>query len=295
MANDEQPAAEPEAPNRKPTATIALVAVVVVIIVALSLYLFGRDEAPEPSPEPAPVQQPEPQPEPEPEPEPAPEPEPEPEPRPEPEPEPEPLPSLDQSDEPVLASLAEATDSDRVERLLVSDELIRKVVRAAAAAREGKVVHEYRPVVSPPPPLAVSKVGEARTDAEQEYRLLSENYRRYDGYVALLTNSEPEQLANWYQRYRPLLEEAFDEHGVNNGSFHELVLETIDELLDAPEPPKDIRLHRPKVFFEYRDPELESLSDLQKLMIRIGPDHHRAVKNALRSLREALADLPDSP
>ncbi len=292
MANDEHPASESQPTNRKPTATIALVVIVVLVIVALSLFLFGRDDDPEPTPEPAPVQQPEPRPAPEPEPEP--EPQPAPAPEPEPEPEPEPLPELDQSDEPALNELEEATDSEQVKRLLVSDELIRKVVRAGAAASDGKVVHEYRPVVSPTPPLKVAKVGEARTDAEQEYRLLEENFRRYDPYVNLLTDSDTDQLVNWYQRYRPLLEEAFNEHGVNNGPFHQVVLETIDELLATPEPPEDIRLHRPKVFYEYRNPELEQLTDLQKLMIRMGPEHHAAVKQALRALKTELEALPDT-
>lgn len=287
MENEEREA--PEASSGRPTLTIVLAVIAGLVILAVVLFLAMRGEEPVPEPAPPVTQTPAPAPEPTPEPEP----EPEPTPEPEPEPEPEPLPELDQSDEPVTEDLQSLFGEEPVSRHVVTDELLRKAVRAASAATEGKVVHEYRPVVSPRPPLRVERVGEARTEAEQEYRLLPENYSRYDGYVALLTDTDPELIARWYQRYRPLLEEAYREHGVEEGQFHDVALEIIDELLAAPEPPSDIRLERPKVFYEYRDSELEALSDLQKLMLRIGPEHHRAVKQALEALRAELEELPE--
>jgi len=166
-------------------------------------------------------------------------------------------------------------------------------VRAINAAEDGDLVHEYRPLISPAPPLKVAKVGTARTEAEQEYRLLPENYERYEPYVELLTRMEPEQMARLYQRYRPLLEQAFSEQGTDKESFHQVLLNTIDQLLAAPEPPQDIRLERPKVFYEFRDPKLESLPAPQKLMIRMGPEHSKTVKRLLREFRQELRALPE--
>lgn len=285
MVNDEQETTGPRADSGRPTTTIVLAVVVGLAILAAVLFLVLKDDEPETPLEPPVVE--------EPQPEPTPEPRPEPEVEPEPEPEPEPLPDLDQSDEPVNEDLQEVFGEEPVTRLIVRDELLRKAVRAAsAAAADSKVVHEYRPLVSPPPPLAVEAVGEARTEAEQEYRLLPENYARYDRYVALLTETDPQTIISWYQRYRPLLEEAYREQGVENGTLHEQLLAIIDELLDAPEPPADIRLERPKVFYEYRDPELEALPDLHKLMLRIGQEHHKAVKSALQVLKAELEEMP---
>lgn len=287
MADEEQQKPESRSDGGRPKATIAAVAVVAVVLLAIVLILALRDDEPAPEPEPVITEEPEPEPEPQPEPEPAPAPEPE------PEPEPEPLPDLDQSDGPVMEDLEELFGDEQSTRLIVGDEVIRKAVRATSAATDGKVVHEYRPIVSPQPPLIVEPVGEARTEAEQEYRLLPRNYDRYDPYVSLLTATDPERVTQWYQRYLPLLEEAYREQGLTNGSFHEVVLDVIDQLLAAPEPPADIRLERPKVFYEFRDRELERLPDLQKLMLRIGLDHHRAVKTALRGLKAELEQLPD--
>lgn len=274
--------------KQRPLVTIvALVAVALVLLVVLAL-IFWPSEEPEPEPrEPVVTLEPTPEPDPEPEPE-SPS-----EPAPEPEPEPEPLPPLDESDDILVRELEESVEGEAPLDLLSESEVLRKWVRAINAAEEGDLVHEYRPLISPAPPLKVAKVGTARTEAEQEYRLLPENYERYKPYVELLTRMEPEQMARLYQRYRPLLEQAFSEQGTDKESFHQVLLDTIDQLLAAPEPPEEIRLERPKVFYEFRDPKLESLPAPQKLMIRMGPEHSQTVKRVLRELREELQTLPE--
>jgi len=272
--------------KQRPLVTIvALVAVALVLLVVLAL-IFWPAEEPEPEPQaPEPTQLPEPEPQPEPQ-RPA-------EPAPEPEPEPEPLPPLDESDDALVRELQERVQGTAPLDLLSESEMLRKWVRAINAAEDGDLVHEYRPLISPAPPLKVAKVGTARTEAEQEYRLLPENYERYEPYVELLTRMEPEQMARLYQRYRPLLEQAFSEQGTDKESFHQVLLDTIDQLLAAPEPPQDIRLERPKVFYEFRDPKLESLPAPQKLMVRIGPENSQTVKRVLRELRQELQSLPE--
>jgi len=272
--------------KQRPLVTIvALVAVALVLLVVLAL-IFWPAEEPEPEPQPA-------EPTVMPEPEPRPEPEPPAEPAPEPKPEPEPLPPLDESDDALVKELKESVEGEAPLDLLSESEVLRKWVRAINAAEDGDLVHEYRPLITPAPPLKVAKVGEARTEAEQEYRLLPENYERYDPYVELLTRMEPEQMARLYQRYRPLLEQAFSEQGTDKESFHQVLLNTIDLLLAAPESPEDIRLERPKVFYEFRDPKLESLPAPQKLMVRMGPEHSQTVKRVLRQLRRELQALPE--
>jgi len=48
---------------------------------------------------------------------------------------------------------------------------------------------------------------------------------------------------------------------------------------------------RPKVFYQFADPELEALSAGQKILIRIGPDQAARVKGRMAELRQALATL----
>ena len=48
----------------------------------------------------------------------------------------------------------------------------------------------------------------------------------------------------------------------------------------------DIELVQPKVLFEYADPALEGLTDLQKQVLRMGPDNVERLQTYLRSMRE---------
>jgi hypothetical protein len=84
------------------------------------------------------------------------------------------------------------------------------------------------------------------------------------------------------------METAFTEHGADKGTFHEVVLNAIDDVLDAPPANPNAILIRPKVFYEFRDEELETMPDTHKLMQRIGPDHSRRVQEALTALRREL-------
>jgi DUF3014 family protein len=45
---------------------------------------------------------------------------------------------------------------------------------------------------------------------------------------------------------------------------------------------------RPKVLYEFEDPELEDFSAGHKMMIRIGPENAAAMKARLREIREEL-------
>ena len=64
---------------------------------------------------------------------------------------------------------------------------------------------------------------------------------------------------------------------------------SVDHLLQAPEVPAPIQVVQPKVFYEYADPNLESRSAGQKLLIRMGPANARIIKAKLRELRAEIA------
>ena len=46
---------------------------------------------------------------------------------------------------------------------------------------------------------------------------------------------------------------------------------------------------RPWVRYEYADPQLESLSSGQKIMVRVGLENERRLKASLRGFREQIA------
>ena len=66
----------------------------------------------------------------------------------------------------------------------------------------------------------------------------------------------------------------------------------IDHLLATPQPPEPLALVRPKVFWEYADPELEALSAGQKLLLRMGHENAALVRARLRELRALIVGAP---
>lgn len=200
----------------------------------------------------------------------------------------EPLPPLNESDSNLLAALQQLRGEGLVQ-LLVPQEVIRKFVLAVNNIAEGKVIHEYRPVVSPPPPFIVEtfSVMVEGTAVNQE-RVAPISFQRYEPYVTTLALIDSDAAVAIYRRYYPLLEEAFRELGLKKPNFHSVMIAAIDTVLAAPDANGDLLLIRPKVFYQYADPALEALPQVHKLMLRIGPENARSVKASLRQLRARL-------
>lgn len=278
MANEE---------SRRPSPYLVklLLLIAGLIVVAILLWqMVGNDDAEEATPmvQPEPEVIPEPQPQQEqpramdPSPEPA-------------EPEPEPLPELAESDSVALAAAEQLSGNDELKNLLVQDNVIQKSVRAVIAASDGGVVHEYRPIRSPGKPFLVDALDEPpQADVGQRYRLSPRNYERYEPYVNLLTRLEPGAVAEVFQRFYPLFEQAYEQHGVDGGSFKSLTLKAIDSVLAAPVLEEEPVLVQPRVYYQFEDPKLEALPATQKLMIRMGPENTRKVQEALREVRVAI-------
>ena len=202
----------------------------------------------------------------------------------------EPLPSLNESDSSILAALQQLRGEGLLQ-LLVPQEVIRKFVLAVNNVAEGKVIHEYRPVVSPPPPFVAEafSVMVEGTEVGQE-RVAPANYQRYEPYVTTLALIDSDAAVAVYRRFYPLLEEAFRELGLKKPNFHSVMIAAIDNILAAPDAQGDLLLVRPKIFYQYADPALEQLPQTHKLMLRMGPENSRSVKASLRQLRARLVN-----
>lgn len=200
----------------------------------------------------------------------------------------EPLPALNNSHQALLDEL-KALSSDNLLGLLVPDELIRKFVLAVNNIQEGKVPHEYRPVISPQAPFIIESFN-VMVDGNEvtQERIDNKNFARYEAYVHALALADTDAAVNLYKRYYPLLEEAFRELGLKKKNFHSVMIGAIDNILAAPDVQGDLLLLRPKVFYQYADPALEKLPATHKLMLRMGPENARSVKASLRQLRAKL-------
>jgi hypothetical protein len=115
-----------------------------------------------------------------------------------------------------------------------------------------------------------------------------DNYRRYTPAMKVLEAADAGKLAAVYLHFYPLFQQAYAELGYPNAYFNDRLVQVIDHLLAAPEPRGPVRLVRPKVMYQYADPELEALSAGHKILVRIGPENAARVKAKLREIRAEL-------
>lgn len=195
---------------------------------------------------------------------------------------PEPLPPLDQTDTPLLGAIEGLIGQDSVERFVVQTDLIRHMVVTIDNLTTEQVAARVLPVKPTQGRFAVGGTEDAPV-------LDPANFDRYKPLVELIRTSDTKTLVSTYTRYYPRFQEVYESLGHPPEYFNDRVIEVIDHLLATPDLQGPVALARPSVQYEYADPELEARSAGQKLLIRMGSDNARAVKDKLRELRSALA------
>jgi hypothetical protein len=76
--------------------------------------------------------------------------------------------------------------------------------------------------------------------------------------------------------------------GYADGEFNQRLAAVIDELLATPDVTDPVNLVKPEAFFLFIDPDLESLSAGQKIMLRMGSGNAARVKLKLSEIKAAL-------
>ncbi|MDX3774468.1 DUF3014 domain-containing protein [Chromatiaceae bacterium AAb-1] len=263
----------------------------VVIIILVAVWLLFKSEDPVtpvttvPEPVTVPVETlPEPLPEPELPPQ-EPEPEPEPEVIEQPEPEPvKPLPGLDQSDTDVREHLLALNWRAGLASLFVTEDILRNVVVQVDNIAEGQLISGHNVLTPLEQEFQV-------TEQQQVYVADEQNFRRYTPYIQLLESVPAARVLALYQRYEPLLQQAYEELGYPDSSFKSRLLQAIETLLDTPDISYPVLLERPSVMYTYADPELEALPAAQKQMLRLGAENQKRLKVLLRNYQQQLETL----
>ncbi len=114
------------------------------------------------------------------------------------------------------------------------------------------------------------------------------NSARYAPYVRVTEMLESRALVRRYVASYPLFQQAYEELGFPNRHFNDRLVEAIDDLLAAPDVAIPVNVVQPKILYELADPDLESRSAGQKIMIRMGSENAAKVKAKLREIRREL-------
>jgi len=201
---------------------------------------------------------------------------------------PKPLPALDDSDAAAQDALAGLVERQTLSDLFQLKGLIRRIVATIDNLPREKVsarLSSFKPV---PGHFAT-----AGTDAALS--ISPANYQRYTPYVRLAGAVDARKLAAVYAQLYPLFQQAYADLGYPNSYFNDRLVQVIDHLLATPAAPATLRLVQPNLLYQYADPELESLSAGQKILLRMGPDNAAVVKGKLQEIRAEITSRVHRP
>jgi hypothetical protein len=197
------------------------------------------------------------------------------------EPQEKPLPALGESDAAVKEALGGLWSDKTLEEFFQLKDFIRRVVATIDNLPRSKLAFRLMPVKPAP--------GKFLTAGENESLAVSpQNAARYALMIKLAEAVDTKKLVALYVRFYPLFQQAYQDLGYPKGYFNDRLVEVIDHLLAAPEARAPVRLVRPKVFYQFADPELEARSAGQKILIRIGNENAARIKAKLREIRGEL-------
>lgn len=206
-----------------------------------------------------------------------------------------PLPMLIDSDPIVLDTLGDLLGEPAVLQYLVSDNVISRIVATVETMGSRQIPGVVQVVQGPESKFVAIEDEQPETvirneegDPIPQFFINPANYRRYTSYVELLEAVDTRQLVENYHSYYSLFQEAYRQMGNADGEFNDRLIAIIDELLATPEVTDPVNLVKPEAFFLFTDPDLESRSAGQKILLRMGNANAARVKSKLAEIREAL-------
>jgi hypothetical protein len=198
------------------------------------------------------------------------------------------LPTLANSDSMMRDSIAGLIGRKAFDDLVVPDQLIPRIVATVDNLPRRSAPRRMMPLHPVKGPFITA--GASATDLAIDRA----NYRRYSIYLHAMEAIPSRSLVWIYVQSYPLFQKAYEDLGYGGRYFNDRLVEAIDDLLAAPQVQGPVRLLQPKVFYEFADPELETRSAGQKILIRMGPENAARAKAKLQEIREALAQPPST-
>jgi hypothetical protein len=253
---------------------MAGVGVVVLLAIAAGGYYYWQSSQPKPEPAPEPVKA-----------APAP-PSPPPAPAPvqqvvEAPPAPPKLPKLAESDSFVLDAIAGLVNNKTLMKLFNTERIIHNIVATIDNLPRKRAPYSVMPVKRVHG-LFLTEGG------EDNLTMSTKNAARYRAYARVAELIDAKKMVELYVRLYPLFQQAYEELGYPHGYFNDRLVFVIDHLLETPDIKEPIKLVQPHVLYEFADPDLESRSAGQKILMRIGSKNEATVKAKLRAIKQEL-------
>ena len=191
------------------------------------------------------------------------------------------LPNLDASDQFIRDRLVLLSEKRDLAVWLTTDDILRRSASYLDGLARGVILSNIFPLSSP-------EGGFSTHRDEQTIWLNAGNYERYDNTVSVISSLDMDLAAQIFHLTRPLLEGAFSELGYRPRQMDGIILTALDQIMSTPVIFEPIQLSRDSVNFKFFDSKLESLTPLQKQLVRAGPENTGRLQKQAKLLRTAL-------
>lgn len=190
------------------------------------------------------------------------------------------VPPLGEADPVVRTLVRSLSTHPQVVAWLSTDGLIRNFTVVVNNLASGQTPAKHLSVLKPQGRFATTKTGDA-------LQIDPASYSRYDNLAAAVESIDPHGAARVYATLKPRIEEAQRELGTPQ-PFDQTLEKALVLLVRTPLD-VDTRV-QPKgaEVYQYVDPKVESLTNAQKLLLRMGPRNARIVQEKLKAIGLAL-------
>ena len=191
------------------------------------------------------------------------------------------LPALENSDSMMRDSVSRLIGGKAFADMVVPYQLIRRIVATIDNLPRRTAPTRAMPLNAVPGAFAA-------VTSREETVIDRGNYARYVPYVNVVAAVDAPALVRGYVHLYPLFQRAYEELGFPGKYFNDRLMEALDDLLAAPELDAPLKLLRPRVLYEFADPDLETRSAGQKVLLRMGAENAGRVKAKLWEIRREL-------
>lgn len=168
-----------------------------------------------------------------------------------------------------------------IDKLLANEHPLDMSAALVDGLGQGLILRKMLPLTPPGGAFAVSSTGGT-------IYMAPGSYQRYDVLADSVSSLDVSSLVGTFHTLRPLFEQAYERLGLDTQDFDNAVIRTLDLVLATPEIDEPIALKQKSVIYLFADPALESLPDLQKQLLRMGPDNVRRIKEQAGRIRDSL-------
>ena len=189
--------------------------------------------------------------------------------------------TLETSDQELRKSLSIHSSSVLLGTALAHENLIERSVSVVDGLSRGALPFKALPITPPSEKFSVHTV-------DGEDYMNTESYHRYDSYARAIGELDTQTLTSNFNRFRPLLEQAYAGLGYPAQDFDNALIRTLDRVLATPQLREPIALKKKESVYIYADTRVEQLTEMQKLLLRMGPDNIALIQAQAKDLREAL-------